>query len=335
MVPRVNCREHGVRQVRVPWAEAGSRFTALFEALAIDWMKEASVQAVTRLLDISWNAADGIMQRAVARGMKRREETSPEKICIDEVSFRKRHDYVTVIGDPVSGHVLRALPDRTRESLDLYLKSLSEEKRHAIKTISMDMWPAYIGPCLDAIPDAEKKICFDKFHVAEHLGDAVDKVRREEHRALRKQGDDTLTGSKYDWLTNPENMSQEDWRSFQKLRNCVLKTARAWEWKEWAMALWGYSVRGWAEKAWKKWLASALRTTLQPVKKVARRIQRHLYGIINAIVHNVTNGPAESLNSKIKTVKMRCRGFRNKERFQNAIYFHLGGLDLYPEGIGR
>ena len=98
------------------------------------------------------------------------------------------------------------------------------------------------------------------------------------------------------------------------------------------MSIWHYVSRGWALKAWEKWYSWAIRSRLEPIKKVARMIKRHLWGIINAVVHGVSNGPAESINSRIKAIKVKCRGFRNKQRFANAIYFHLGGLNLYPEG---
>jgi transposase len=100
-VPRVRCPEHGVVMVKVPWAEPGTGFTALFEALVIDWLKEASIAAVSRQLNLSWNAIDGIMQRAVRRGLARRKRTPSKHIGVDETAFRKGHDYVTVVSDAV------------------------------------------------------------------------------------------------------------------------------------------------------------------------------------------------------------------------------------------
>ena len=331
-VPRVKCPDHGVVTAAVPWSEPNSGYTALFESLVIDWLKEATVLAVSRRMNLSWNAIDGIMQRAVKRGLERRETSSPTRIGVDETSFRKRHDYVTVVSDQDAGTVLHVADDRNRDSLQLYYQSLSSHQKASIKSVSMDMWPAYIGATLASIPGAEKKIAFDKFHVAKYLGDAVDKVRRVEHKLLSSQGRDDLKGSKYRWLTNPENMQVTQWRDFKVLRESSLKTARAWAIKEFAMGLWHYSSRGWAEKGWKLWLSWAVRCRLEPVKRVAKTIKNHLWGILNAIVLKANNGGAESLNSKIKTIKVRCRGFRNKKRFRNAIYFHLGGLDLYPEG---
>ena len=334
-VPRVQCKEHGVVTVHVPWAEPGSGFTALFEALVIDWLKEASTQAVARQLKLSWNAIDGIMQRAVKRGLARRATAEPRRLGVDETSFRKRHDYVTIVSDQQTGHVLHVAEERTKESLKHWYGTLTTGQREAIESISMDMWPAFINATLECIPGAGEKIAFDKFHVAKYLGDAVDKVRRQEHKALLAQGRDELKGSKHKWLYNPQNMSRKQWQEFKALRESALKTSRAWAIKEMAMSLWHYLSKTWAEKAWKRWIGWALRSRLEPVRKVARTIKEHLWGILNAVILMVSNGPAEGINSRIKMIKVRSRGFRNKERFATAIYFHLGGLQLYPQGVEK
>ena len=329
-VPRVKCKEHGVVTVSVPWAEPGSGFTAMFEALVIDWLKEASISAVSRLMGLSWNAIDGIMQRAVRRGLSRREETLPTQIGVDETAFRKRHDYVTIVSDQKEGTVLHVGEDRKKATLKAWYESLKQEQREAIKSVSMD-----INATLESLPGAEEKIAFDKFHVAKYLGEAVDNVRRQEHKALMAEGYEDLKGSKYDWLYNPENMTRKQKRRFKALRDSTLKTARAWAIKELAMSLWHYVSKTWARKGWEQWLSWAVRSRLDPIKEVAKTIKAHLWGILNAVVLKVSNGPAEGLNSRIKMIKVRSRGFRNKQRFANAIYFYLGGLDLYPEGITR
>lgn len=334
-VPRVQCPEHGVILTQVPWAEPGSGFTAMFEALVIDWLTEASISAVSRQLKLSWNAIDGVMQRAVKRGLQRRAAVSPKQLGIDETSFRKRHDYVTVVSDQETGHVIHVAEDRTKASLTAWYGSLTDGQRIAVESVSMDMWPAFINATLECLPNAEAKIAFDKFHVAKYLGDAVDKVRRQEHKALLSNGRDDLKGSKYCWLYNPDKMSNDQWRSFKALRESTLKTARAWAIKEFAMSLWHYASMTWARKGWERWLSWAVRSRLEPIKRVAKTIKEHLWGILNAIILKVSNGPAEGINSRIKMIKVRSRGFRNKQRFANAIYFHLGGLDLYPNGVSR
>ena len=332
-VPRVRCPEHGVVSVEVPWAEPGSGFTALFEALVIDWLQQASVNAVAQQLGLSWGAVDRIMQRAVERGLARREESQPVNLSVDETSFQKRHEYVTVVTDADRGQVLYVADERTRESLTGFYEQLNEGQLARIRSVAMDMWPGYIGATEAALPDARHKIAFDKFHVAQYLGNAVDNVRRQEHKALIREGDKRLKRTRYHWLRNPHNMSRAQKQHFAVLRDSHLKTARAWAMKESAMDLWHYRSRTWAEKGWKQWIGWAQRCRLEPMKKVGKTVQRYLWGILNGVVLNANNGPAESMNAKIQRVKRQACGFRNRERFRNAIYFHCGGLDLYPETL--
>lgn len=329
-VARIECPEHGVLQVDVPWAESGSGFTALMEALVIDWLKEASIQAVARRMQLTWDQVDGIMQRAVRRGLERRALKEPERIGIDETSFQKRHEYVTVVTDLDTGNVLYVADDRTKESLQGFFDQFEPAELLGLKAISMDMWRPYISVVAWNVHDAEKKICFDKFHVAKHLGDAVDKVRRQEQREQVRDGDRTLVGTKYAWLMNPETMEESSGSFFARMKRLALRTARAWAIKEHAMCLWHYASRGWARRSWRAWISWAMRSRLGPVKRVARMIREHLEGIVNAIVLQATNAASESINAKIQRVKRMACGFRNRDRFRNAIYFHLGGLDLRP-----
>jgi transposase len=336
-VPRIKCPDHGVKLIKVPWSERRSGYTAQFEAHVIDWLREASISAVAGQMQMSWNAVAGIQDRAIDRGLARRnaraDDTPTERMGIDETSFKKGHEYVTVIHDSDTGAVLEVLQDRKKETVAEYFEELGQCGREAINSVAMDMWPAYINATLDALPDAQCKIAFDKFHVAKYLGDAVDKVRKKEHRELLKAGNSILTGSKYSWLRNPDSESQERRADQSQLRSSNLKTARAWAVKEHAMCLWNYISRSWCERAWLKWYGWAIRTRLEPIKVVARTIKKHLWGIINAIVLEANNGLAENINSRIQLVKKRSRGFRSRQRFRNAIFFHLGDLDLYPTGV--
>lgn len=332
-VPRVSCPEHGVHQVSIPWAEPGSGFTALFEALVISWLHEASISAVAGLLGLSWNVVDGIRRRAVQRGLERRELKLPRHLGIDETSFQKRHEYVTVLIDQDEGAVVHVADGRNRELLDDFFSQFSPEELDRIESVAMDMWRAYIRSVEDHVPDAERKIVFDKFHVAQHLCNAVDQVRRAENRALVAEGDETLKRSRYLWLQNPETMSPGRREHLEDLRSSSLKTARAWAIKEFAATLWRYRSRAWARKAWRRWYSWAIRSRLQPIKRVARMIKRHLEGILNAVVSGITNARTEGINSRIQHIKRTACGFRNRQRFREAIYFHLGGLDLYPSAV--
>jgi len=334
-VPRIECPQHGVLQVQVPWADEGSRFTALFEALVLSWLQEASLAAVSRRMRLSWDQLDTIQQRAVARGLERHGQVKLRRIGVDETSFQKRHEYVTVMTDleAPEPRVIHVADDHGREALDGFYRQYTPEALSALEAVCMDMWAPYVRSTMDHVPGAAQKICYDRFHVAQHLSRAVDDVRRMESRLLREEGDPRLKGTRYLWLRSPEKMAGEERRALEDLRKGTLKTARAWQLKEFARHLWAYVARGWARRAWKKWLAWASRSRLRPVLKVARMIRKHLEGILNAIVLGATNAKAEALNAKIQWIKRKACGFRNRRRFRTAIYFHCGGLDLRPQAL--
>jgi len=129
-------------------------------------------------------------------------------------------------------------------------------------------------------------------------------------------------------------MPPEKWEGvFRELRTSDLKVARAWSLKETAMGLWNYLRRGWAEKGWTRWIAAAIRSRMDPMKKAAGTIRNHLWGILNAVRDQVSNTTAESLNARIQKLKKMACGFRCRERFRRSIHLHLGGLQLYPEAV--
>ena len=328
--PRTECGEHGVHVVKLPWAEPSSRFTALFEALAIEWLKHASQQAVAGQMTLSWDEIHGIMERAVERGLKRREAEPIPALGVDEKAFRKGHHYFTLVNDLKKSRVLYVAEDRTQASLDGFWPTLTEEQRNSIEAVAMDMWEPYVNSTRLHLTEADGKIVFDKFHIAKHLSEAVDYVRRKENKILRAAGDDTLTGTRYDWLRHPAKMEADDRRAFAVLRDSGLKTARAWALKETMMAFFEYRYERPARKHFRWWHHWAARSRLQPMIEAGRMLKRRFENIVTYLRHRITNAASESLNAKIQWVKYTARGFRNKQNFIHAIYFHCGGLNLAP-----
>jgi transposase len=332
-VPRVDCAEHGVKTVPVPWATAHSRFTVLFERLAIAWLKEATPAAVARRLGLTWEEANGIVERAVQRGLARRPSMAGRRLGIDEHSYLKHFQFVTMVVDLDEQTVLHVADDRSAETLAAYFESLSIDERLAIEAIAMDMWDPYRRTVRDYVPDGDTKIVFDKFHVMRHVMEAMDQVRRREQRELRARGDRRLTGTKFLWLKTTvgrHDFTAASRRQFRQLRESTLKSARAWAMKEAFRHIWAYQSIPAARAFFDRWQAWAIRSRLKPMIHVAGIIRRHLENILNYLVHRITNAVTEGLNAKIQWIKYSSRGFRNRERFKLAIYFHCGGLDLDP-----
>lgn len=330
-VPRVDCPTHGVLQSPVPWATAGSKFTLLFERLAIDWLREAAVTGVARQLKLGWDAVWGIERRAVARGLAGRGALALRYVGVDEKSFQRRHDYVTVVSDLEGARVLFVADDRKRESLEgFWAMGLTDTQRAQIEAVAMDMWEPYVQATRAQVPDADAKIVFDRFHCAKHLNEGVDRVRRAEHRELQARGDTRLTGTKYAWLRHPDHFQPAAWRAFAALRTSTLKVARAWALKETAANLWEYRYVAPARRFFRRWYFWATHSRLKPMIEKGRMLKTHLPNVLTYLRHRITNATAEGLNSKIQWLRYTARGFRNRENFKTAIYFHCGKLDLYP-----
>jgi transposase len=149
------------------------------EEWLIDVLRECDVTGVTRLTATTWDVAWGVVEKAVARGLARKERRVPEYLSIDEKAFAKRHHYETLVCDLKKGTVEYVVEDRKQESLERYYRQFDREELAQVKALAMDMWDPFIAATRAFIPDAEDKIVFDRFHVTRQVTDAVDQVRRQ------------------------------------------------------------------------------------------------------------------------------------------------------------
>jgi transposase len=328
-VPRCNCEEHGVLTLTPPWAEPGSHFTLLFEAFAVQiLLASASVTQAADLLNLDWDSMQRIMDRAVARGMARRSTDGLTYVGLDEKSFGKGQDYISVMVDHTKRRVLEVVPDRTTDAAEKLWESVPETQRSQVAAASMDMGAGFTAATRTAAPQAA--IVYDRFHVSKHLNDGVDKVRRDEHRKLLEKGDDSLTDSKFMWLTG---MPLEGERAlvFEELCARELKTSKAWAFKEIFIEFWAQPDELRAKAFFDDWFAQVMKTRLEPMKKVARMLQSHLLGMLNYFLHPITNAITEGFNSRIQAIKSAARGFRSFKNYRTRILFFCGRLDLAPD----
>lgn len=329
--PRIECDEHGVRGVRLPWADAKSRFTLLFERFAIDVLLMTNVQAAAKLLRLSWDEAWRLKERAVERGVERKPKEPPHYVGIDEKAFRAgQASYMTVVCDLERSTVEWVGEDRTAECVQQYFEQFTDDQLEKIAGFAMDMWRAYTKAVTERIPRSEAKIIYDRFHVMQEVNEALDAIRKAEHRDHLRRGSEILKGSKYLWLTGRENINPKRRKAFAALRRLKLKTARGWQLKETLRQLWTYRSPARARAFWKAWFYWASHSQLAPMIKAAKKLKKHESRILNYFVHRITNSIAESINGQIEKLKRVANGFRNRNHFRTAILFHHGGLDLYP-----
>jgi len=327
--PRSDCPEHGVKTMKVPWAKPQGRFTLLFERFAIEVLRAAaSVSQACELLGIHWESAHEIMRGAVERGLERRQLEGLKHLGMDEKSFGRGQSYITLLTDLEQSRVLDVAEDRTAEAAEQLWQTLTPEQKQAVEAVAVDMWEPFLQTIEKELPQAD--IVHDKFHVSKYLGEAVDKVRRQEHKELMAQGDETLKGTRQLWLYNPQNLSENQRSEFGVLKDLQLKVARAWAAKELFSKFWEYQEEGWARRFFKGWYGWVSRSRLKPLVEVGQMLKRHLENLLTYLKHHITNAVTEGLNSKIQSIKAAARGFRSFKNYRVRILFFCGKLDLYP-----
>jgi transposase len=326
--PRCQCPEHGVVTAQVPWAEPHGRFTLMFEAFALTVIEAARsfVQAM-EILKVDWHTIQEIVRRAVERGLARRSTEAVKHVGMDVKSFGRGQDYVSLMTDLSGRRVLDVVKDRDTASALKLWECLPAPQRDRVEAVALDMSPEFTAAAQQAARRAV--IVYDKFHVAKHLNEAVDKVRREEHRRLLEKGDKSLARTKYLWL---QGACAEGERAltFAELCERNLKTSRAWYHKETFNEFWAQPSAKRAAKLFQQWFGAARRSQLEPIKKTALTLQTHLFGLLNYFTHPITNAISEGFNSKIQAIKADARGFRRFENYRYRILFHCGKLDLRP-----
>ena len=329
-VPRCRCEKCGIKTIAVPWAGKHSRFTLMFEAFAIRVLQSAAnVKKAAELLGLSWDAAHRIMAVAVDRGLQRRETDEVKHVGIDEKSFGRGHDYVSIMTDTDQSRVLEVVPERTIAACDKLWETLTKTQLAKVQSVSMDMWQAFMSSATKNVPQA--KIVHDKFHIAKYLGEAVDKVRRAEHRELKEEGESPLTGLRQLFLYNQENLDEDSYFEVLTVQRADLKTGRAWAIKENFRHFWSYLSRHGGGRFFQQWYGWAIRSRLDPIKKVATMLKSHLDGLLNYFDHRVTNATSEGFNSRIQSIKSAARGFRKFENYRIRILFYCGKLNLQPD----
>jgi transposase len=329
-VPRLRLADGKVWTVPVPWAEKGSRFTLLFEGLAVTVLQAArSLKQAAGWLRLDWDAVQRIMERAVERGLARRELEGLKHLGLDEKSFRRGQNYISVLTElGPEPRVLEVAEGRRTEDAAGLIRTLPEAQRAQVAAVAMDMSAAYEAAVRETLPAAA--VVYDRFHVSKLLGEALDQVRRAEHKDLSAQGDERLKGSRYLWLWHPAELSGGKLEAFEALAYQNLRTARAYYHRIQFMEFWECASVAQAQLHFTQWYQEARRSQLEPIKKVALTLKEHLLGLLEYFNHRITNAVTEAFNATIQSLKAAARGFRNFEHYRTRILFFLGRLNLNP-----
>lgn len=293
----------------------------------IDTLKATKNQTKTAsLLRLSFSQVHSVMERAVRRGMDKRDKKYIFKhVCIDEKSVGKGHCYVTIVYDGDDGSVIDCTEGRKGENVNTLCKiAFTEEQRNAVETVCTDMWEPFINAAKTYFPNA--KHCHDMYHCVSYLNDAVDKVRRWETKHTP-----SLKNSRYVWLKDQSNYTDWQQKKYDQLKDSNLRVAEAWAVKEQFRQLVQMPYDGDVDAYmfFDSWFRDALSLKLTAMENVAYMFKRHIKGIVRAWITKANNGKAERMNGSIQEIKNIGRGYATAKRFRTAILFFYGKLDMY------
>ena len=324
-IPRVKNSRFEIGTLELDWAGKRLGYTYLFESRIIEALRLSKNQTKTAdYFNTTFDVVHGIMKRAVARGLKRRDLNDILALGIDEKSYGNGQKYITVLSDPITKSVLDIIDGRkTEDAQELLTWTLSPSQLDQILLITMDMWKPYMIAADQVIHQAD--IVHDKFHTAKYLNKAVDDVRKKE---VKEQ--DILRSSKYIFLKNKENWNDAQRLKFEQIDQINLATSQAWKIKENFKGIYNQDEKQLCLNFFREWYINTLQTNIKPMIKVADTMLRHLKGIVNSAMTDITNSIAEGINSQIQVIKTVARGYASVDGYRNAILFFQGNLKLFP-----
>lgn len=326
---RVSCPRCGVKAEKVPWADGKSQLTLTLQWFLAGWAKELSWKAVAAKFRVSWDSVCRSVEMAVDWGLSHRELEDIRSIGVDEIAHSKGHKYFTLVYQIDKG--MRRLiwigNDRTEKTFSEFFDWFGESRCAKIQAVCSDMWKAYLKVIKNRIPGAMHVL--DRFHIAQHLNKAVDKVRSSEHKKLIADGyDSVLFKSRWLLLRRRSNLDGDQSVTLRELLKYNLRTMRAYLLKEQFNLFWNYSSPAWAGKFLDKWCTRAMRSKIEPMKQKAKMLRLHKPLILNwfKAKGELSSGVVEGLNLKAKLTARKSYGFRNPEMQKIALYHSLGNL---------
>lgn len=327
-VPRVQCPDHQVRQVVVPWARPESGFTLMFEAFVMALAKEMPVSAVAQLVAEHDTRLWRVVRHYVVQAHGQQDWSGVEVVAIDETATRKGHRYATVVVEldaekEQAARLLYMTPERSAASVGQFVEQMPAHGATAkqVRLAAIDMSAAYQKGVKEHLPQA--RMVFDRFHVMQLAGQAVDEVRKE----LRSQGAD-VKGALWALRGNADALSQQQRKLRQELCARHKELGRAMALRENLQDTWQWPGAASAQLHLKDWCSWAVRSRLPAFRRLAQTIKDHWDGILAYYPHRITSAAIESINSIIQTARRRARGFRNFANLKAICYWMAGDLNL-------
>jgi len=329
---RVQCPNCGIIVEAVPWSDGKSHLTIHYCNYLAGWAKEMSWKTVAARFRTSWQTVCRAVQSIVAYGLEHRRIDNVEAVGLDEIQWHDGHKYLTLVYQIDLGcrRLLWIGEKRTQETLNGFFKEfkvLDAQFADRIKFVCSDMWKPYLKVVAAKLPQALNIL--DRFHIMQKFGKAIDKVRADEARRLKKEKQDpVLTKSRWCFLKRKPNLTEKQGLKLRELLQMNLRTVKAYLLKEQFHRFWDYRSPAWAGKFLDQWIHTVNHSRIEPMKDVAKTLQSHRELILNYFraKRRLNSGIVEGLNRKVNLTIRKAFGFRSLEIAKVALYHQLGDL---------
>lgn len=326
---RVDCPRCGVTVEEVPWAEGKNQLTRSYQWFLAGWAKRLSWSGAAAAFHTTWDHVRNAVDHAVRWGLAHRELKGIEAIGVDEIQWKRGHQYLTLAYQIDAGakRLLWIGKERTEASFRGFFRLLGEEMSKGLRYVCSDMWQAYLTVIAEEAPQAIHIL--DRFHIMAKMNKAIDEVRASEAKRMKADGyEPLLKNSRWCLLKRPENRTEKQTVKLRELLQYNLQSVRAHLQREDFQRFWEYAGPAWAGKFLDEWTSGVMRSKIEPMKKAAKMLRRHRALILNWFEAGGTlsSGVVEGLNNKVKLTTRKSYGFRTEEGVKLALYHNLGAL---------
>lgn len=326
---RVNCPQCGILVERLPWAVGKHQLTQTYAWHLSRWAKRLSWKETAEAFSTSWYHVFHSVEMAVNWGLASRNLEGIEAIGVDEIQWRRGHKYLTLVYqiDASCKRLLWIGEERKEATLIGFFDWLGPERSAQLQFVCSDMWKPYLNVIADKAAQAIHVL--DRFHIMAHLSKAIDEVRAGEARQMKIDGfEPLLTNARWVLLKRPENLTENQELKLAELLQYNLKSIRSYLLKEDFQQLWQYTSPAWAGKFLDLWCTRTMRSKIDPMKKVAKRIRKHRELILNWFKAGglYSSGIVEGFNNKAKLTMRKAYGFKSFNTIEIALYHAIGNL---------
>ena len=328
---RVECPACGIKVERMPWVTGKHRLTESYIWFLARWAKRLSWKEVAEAFHTTWDHVFCSVEQAVAWGRDHQDLTEITAIGVDEIAWQRGHRYLTLVYQ-IDEHCKRLLwigEKRTTQTLLRFFRWFGKERSQALGFICSDMWKPYLKVIAKKAGGAIHIL--DRFHIMAYLSKAIDKVRAQEVKELKDKGyEPILTQTRWLLLKRPENLTAKQDCKLADLLQYNLKSIRSYLLKEEFQLFWSYTSPYWAGQFLDKWCTKTMRSKIEPMKKVARRLRKHRPLLLNwfRAKGQFSSGIVEGFNNKAKLTTRKAYGFKTYYAAEIALYHALGTLPV-------